>query len=252
MSSRRTGARHWPVAAASALIALLLLPSCRAGSDDNEPTGDALRKILVQHTCPCGCGSGLPGGGRDSECFGCSVGKSEASFIREGLAAGRRAIDILMDLNGSALIEVFADYTDPRLPDTWDRARRAAADLQQYRVVLRAPVVTAEARRALKLAECGRMANRYWQIRDALIEHPGPWGTDSLLALGSKSGLDRSATRHCLDEIDVEAQIDKDRQHAEQRGIRGFPTITIDRVPVADTDRMIRHAIQRSIMERSL
>jgi protein-disulfide isomerase len=157
-----------------------------------------------------------------------------------------------MDLNQSALIEIFADYTDPRLPDTWSRAQRAAAEFQQHRVVLRAPVTSAEARSALALAECGRMANRYWQIRDALIEHSGPWGAEALLALGAAAGLDRNATRHCLDEIDVEAQVDKDRQHAEQRGIRSFPTISIDRNSVANTDRAIRQAIRQSIMERSL
>jgi hypothetical protein len=252
VKSRRSRTRRWPVSIVSGLIALLLLASCRAGSEDHETSGEALRKLLAQHTCPCGCGSRLPGGGKDPECFGCSVGKSEASFIREELAAGRRPIDIAMDLNDSALIEIFADYTDAQLPDTWSRTQRAAAELQQHRVVLRAPGVSAEARRALQLAECARMANRYWQIRDALIEHSGPWGAEALLALGAAAGLDRNATRHCLDEIEVGAQLDKDRQHAEQRGIRSFPTISIDRTAVEDTDRAIRRAIRQSMLEKSL
>ena len=244
--------RRWPVASVSGLMAVLLLPSCPAGSDGHEPTRDALRKLLTQHTCPCGCGNRLPGGGRDPECFGCSVGKSEVSFIRERLAAGRRPIDIMMDLNEPVLIEIFADYTDPRLRDTWSRATRVAAEFQQHRVVLRAPGASAEARRTLGLVECARMANRFWQIRDALIEYSGPWGVDSLLALGAAAGLDHNATRLCLDQIELRAQLDKDRQHAEQRGIRSFPAISIDRRSVADTDHAIRRAIRQSILENSL
>ena len=249
---RWNGTRRWPGAAVSGLMALLLLPSSHAGSEDHEPAGDALRKLLAQHTCPCGCGNKLPGGGRDLECFGCSVGKSEASFIREGLAAGRRPIDIMMDLNEPALIEIFADYTDPRLPDTWSRAKRSAAEFEQHRVVLRTPGASDEARRALALAECARMANRFWRIRDALIEHSGPWGADSLLTVGAAAGLDRNATRLCLDKIEIGAQLDKDRQHAEQRGIRSFPAISINRESVADTDRAIRRAIHQAIVEKSL
>jgi hypothetical protein len=233
-------------------MAVLLLPSDPAGSEGHEPTRDVLRKLLAQHTCPCGCGNQLPGGGRDPECFGCSVGKSEASFIREGLAAGRRPIDIMMDLNEPVLIEIFADYTDPGLPDTWSRAKRSAEEFQQHRVVLRAPGASAEARRALELAECARVANRFWRVRDALIEHSGPWGADSLLDLSAAAGLDRNATRLCLDKIEVGAQLEKDRQHAEQRGIRSFPAISVDRTPVADQDRAIRRAVRRAILEKSL
>jgi len=158
----------------------------------------------------------------------------------------------MMDLNEPVLIEVFADYTDPRLPDTWSRAKRIATEFQQHRVVLRAPGVSAESRRALKLAACASIANRFWRIRDALIEHSGPWGADSLLALGASAGLDRNATRLCLDKIDVGAQLDKDRQHAKQRGIRIFPTISVGRTRVADTDDAIRSAIRQSILEKSL
>jgi protein-disulfide isomerase len=158
----------------------------------------------------------------------------------------------MMDLNDPVLIEIFADYTDPRLPDTWSRTMRVAAEFQHHRVVLRAPGASAEARRTLELAECARMANRFWQIRDALIEHSGPWGLDSLLAVGAAAGLDRNATRLCLGKIEVGAQLDKDRQHAEQRGILSFPAISIDRTSVADTDDAIRRAIRQSIMENSL
>ncbi len=66
------------------------------------------------------------------------------------------------------------------------------------------------------------------------------------------AGLDRHATRLCLDKIEIGAQLDKDRQHAEQRGIRSFPAISINRESVADTDRAIRRAIHQAIVEKSL
>jgi hypothetical protein len=50
----------------------------------------------------------------------------------------------------------------------------------------------------------------------------------------------------------VGAQLDKDRQHVEQRGIRSFPTVSIDRAPVENTDRAIRRAIRQSMLEKSL
>ena len=79
--------RGWPIASAAGLMALLLY-SPHAGSEDHEPTDAALQQLLAQHSCPCGCETRLPGGGRHPECFGCSVGKTEATFIREGIAAG--------------------------------------------------------------------------------------------------------------------------------------------------------------------
>ncbi len=94
--------------------------------------------------------------------------------------------------------------------------------------------------------------SEFWRIRDTLIAYSGPWGADSLLALGAAAGLDRDATRHCLDKIEIGAQLDKDRQHAEQRGIRSFPAISIDRRSVANTDHAIRRAIRQSILENSL
>ena len=157
-----------------------------------------------------------------------------------------------MDLNDPVLIEVFADYTNPELPETWKRVQGIAAEFGNHRVVLRSTAETTSARHAVQLAECARIPNRFSRVQGALIEHPGPWELDPLLDLASEKGLDRNATRSCFDEIDVTNQIDKDRQHARERSIPSFPAVSIDREMVSDTVPAIRLAIRRAMVEKSL
>ena len=115
-----------------------------------------------------------------TSCFGCSVGKAEVTFIRESLASGRSLSEILIALRELVLVEVFADYTDPRLSEIWQRARRVARDLGQHRVVLRAPGFGENARRALAMAECARGSGQFTRVQSALIAHPGPWDEASV------------------------------------------------------------------------
>lgn len=246
-----SGPRFALAVCASVALLLATSPSAQAVEAELTSRDDELQRILSNHQCPCGCGTALPGGGRAHACFGCSVAKAEVSFIRESLAEGRSTLDIVMSLNESVLIEVFADYTDPKLAATWKRARRVAIELDQHRVVLRAPAATTEARFALELVECARRVQRFSLVRDALIEHAGPWKPEALLALAESLGLERVATRQCLESIDLTSQIAKDRQHAEQRRITRFPTVSVNRELVFDTEEAIRTAVRRVVLEKS-
>jgi hypothetical protein len=240
------------------LLALWLVSS---GAHPGAVPGDAasprsqqetLRRLVAGQFCPCGCGSHLPGSTQSPACFGCSVGKAEVSFIRENLAAGRAPGQILLDLQDPVLVEVFADYGDPALPQTWRRAKRAADAFEQHRVVMRPPVRSAAARRALALAECARAVGRFTPLQQALIRHPGPWDEDTLVQVAVEQGLSGDPTRACLQRIDLTGQVAKDREHAAERGIRSFPTVTVNRQIISITDTALREAIRRVLLEQSL
>ncbi len=234
------------VAGASLLLALAVWWT--ASPADPE----IARDLIAQGRCHCGCGRSLPNSPGRPACFGCSVGKAEITYILESLAAGRSANQILLDLQEPVLVEVFADYTDPELPETWQRARRAADEAHQHRVVLRTPGLSAEGRRALELAECGRERGQFSQLQAALIEHRAPWDDATLLELAGQAGLSPGALRACLERIDVEAQLAKDREHVSLRNIEAFPALCVNRKLVPNTGSALRAAIRRALLEGSI
>lgn len=252
MTSHLSTARIAAVLLAVAGFGGAIAVSAPAAEPEAISQKSRLHDILSNHTCPCGCGNALPGGDREPACFGCSVAKAEVSFIRESLANGHSTIEIVMALAEPALIEIFADYTDPRLAATWKRAQRIASEFDQHRVVLRTPVRTVEARRALELAECARRFHRFSTVRDALVEYSGPWDSEALLAFAEEHGLGRDATRQCVGSVDVANQITKDRRHAETRRVRRFPAVSVNRTPVVDSEESIREAVRKVVMEKSL
>jgi protein-disulfide isomerase len=235
--------------AAATLVGAIEL--ARAAGPQATSSEERLHKIISNHSCPCGCGNALPGGDRPLACFGCSVAKAEISFIRESLAGGLSTIEIVMALSDPALIEVFSDYTNPQLGATWKRAKRIASEFDQHRVVLRTPARTAAARRALELVECARKFHRFSSVRDALIEHSGPWDTDTLLSFAEQQGLARDPTRQCLGDIEVSDQIAKDRQHIDERKIRRFPAVSVNRTLVVDSPEAIRSEIRKVLLGNS-
>ena len=97
----------------------LALPGSSANAAAASPPPSLTRedsvfaaKIISDHLCPCGCGNFLPGSSKARTCFGCSVGKAEVARLDEGLAADRSRVDLLLELQESVIIDVFADYSD--------------------------------------------------------------------------------------------------------------------------------------------
>ena len=242
------------------LLALLFgaasLAAALAGASGGTPgsatQARAIRALFEEVRCPCGCGNYLPGSSNRPACFGCSVGKAELEYIAEGLAAGRTAKQLLLELARPVLVNVFADYTDPELPETWTRAKRVAAELHQHRVALRAPARSPDARRAVALVECARGSGGFFRVQEALIRHRGPWDDATLLEVASAAGLERDRLESCLDTRDVAAQIAKDRAHATERGIASLPAVSVNRAVVPDTDAALRRAIQKAMLENSI
>lgn len=210
------------------------------------------RAIISDHFCPCQCGTHLPGSDRGPACFGCSVGKAEVTFIRESIAAGRTLREVLVALREPALIEVFADYDDPRLPEVWALAQAAAAEFQQHRVVLRPPGADDDAIRVVEFAECGRGTGRFSAWHRSLIRHHGPWDRSRLLELAQADGLGGDVMEDCLASIDVAAQVERDRSHARERGLQRLPAIMVNRVPVSIHDEALREALRQLMIDASI
>jgi protein-disulfide isomerase len=171
---------------------------------------------------------------------------------REGLAAGRKLVEVILELRELVLLDVFADYTHPALPETWARAEEAMAHYQQHRLVLRTPGASAEARRAVALAECARRSGRFGVVHRSLVDHRGPWDTGDLLDLAEHHGLARDDTSKCLVEVEVSAQIQKDFEHAAERGFSSLPGLSVNRSPVADEPTALRAAIQAVLQRESI
>ncbi len=236
------------------VISRSLYQECEAESAriDQKEIVKMAEEILAGRHCPCQCGRYLPGSSLPPACFGCSVGKAEITYVLESLEAGKKPTEIIMDLSSPVIIDVFADYTNGNISKVWKLAKRVSSELHKIRVVLRTPGSTAEARRAIKLAECARLIGHCSVIQEALINHQGPWDWDTLIKLTEHHGMDSKKIRACVDGINIDAQINKDQQHAEERGIRTYPTITINRHITANSEQAIRNAIEKVLLEQSI
>ncbi len=223
-----------------------------ATAEPTDPTAAKVERLVAGAFCACGCGNHLPGSPHAPVCFGCSVGRADLAFIQQELASGRTPTEILLELADPVLVEIFADYDDERLAEIWERARRVAGELHNHRVVLRTQARSAGARRAVALAECARLEGSFASMQRALIRHGGPWDEDSLLRLAERKGLDLASMRSCLAAVDVQPQIDKDRDQAGERGIGDRPALFVNREPVDDSDAALHRAIQSAIRAGSV
>ncbi|MGR3319101.1 MAG: DsbA family protein [Candidatus Anammoxibacter sp.] len=219
---------------------------------DQKEITEIADEILSGRFCPCQCGNYLPNSSKSPACFGCSVGKAEITHVLESLEAGRKPLSVSMELMTPVIIEVFADYTNKDISQIWNLVKRVSNELHQTRVVLRTPGFTLEGRRAIKLAECARLNGKFNIIQAALIDHQGPWDWKTLANLASQNRYNVEQIEACIDVIDVKAQIAKDLQHAKERNIRIYPTITVNRQTIPNTAYAIRKSIEKIILENSI
>lgn len=235
----------------SVLSAQVPSPLPRDSSSHDAAAGVA-GKLLSDKHCPCQCGNFLPGTDREPSCFGCSVARAEISYTFEGLDSGLTPGQVSLHLSSPVLIDVFGDYTDSLLAGIWKAARQAAGDLQQTRVVLRVQGSSHQALMAARLAECAREQGKFFKIQESLLAHQGSWDEQELMRLAAEEGLDTTQVVHCLRKLDMSAQIAKDRQHAQERAIRRFPAVTVNREPVAPTYEAIRGKIEEVLLRNSI
>ncbi|MGR3219848.1 MAG: DsbA family protein [Candidatus Anammoxibacter sp.] len=235
-------------------VSSVFTPNLKAATiiKDRKEIAEIASEILSDKLCPCQCGNYLPNNSKSPACFGCSVGKAEITHVLESLEAGRTPLSVSMDLMTPVIIEVFADYTNNDVSQIWNLVKRVSGELHQTRVVLRTPGFTLEGRRAVKLAECARLNGQFNTMQTALIDHQGPWDRETLVNLAGKNRYNVKQIEACLDILDVNAQTAKDLQHAKERNIRTYPTVTINRQKIPNTAYAIRRSIEKIILKDSI
>ncbi|MFQ5685899.1 MAG: DsbA family protein [Candidatus Scalindua sp.] len=234
-----------------------IYPECEAEEEETTTANqnefiELADEILANRKCPCQCGKYLPGSSNLPACFGCSAGKAEISYILESLESGKETGEIVMNLDSPIIIDVFADYTNPNIYKVWNLARTVSSDLHQRRVVLRPPGLTREAQRAIKIAEYARFRGNFSTIQEAMIKHNGPWDWRTLINLVAQYDQIPQQINVYINSIEIDQQIAKDQQHARERGIESYPTISINNIIVPDTDTAIRQTIEKILLEHSI
>ena len=230
-----------------------IYPECEAEEtiQQDEIIGLA-EKILTNRKCPCQCGKYLPNSPNLPACFGCSAGKAEISYVLESLESGKETDEILLNLDSPIIIDIFADYTNPNISKVWKLAKIVSFELHQRRVVLRPLGFTREAQRAIKIAEYARFPGKFSIIQEALINHNGPWDWRTLIDLVARYVQIPQNINEYINSIEIEQQIAKNHQHARERGIDSYPTITINNIIVPDTDTAIRQTIEKILLKHSI
>jgi predicted DsbA family dithiol-disulfide isomerase len=112
--------------------------------------------------------------------------------------------------------------------------------------------LTREAQRAIKIAEYARFNGKFSIIQEALINHNGPWDWRILIDLVAQYDQIPEQINVYINSIEIEQQIAKDQQHARERGIESYPTITINNIIVLATDTAIRQTIEKILLEHSI
>jgi hypothetical protein len=230
-----------------------IYPECEAVETiQQDEVIELVNEVLANRKCPCQCGKYLPGSPNLPACFGCSAGKAEISYVLESLESGKETTEIMMDLDSPIIVDVFADYTDPNVPKLWNVAKTVSSELHQRRVVLRPPGLTREAQRAIRIAEYARFKGKFSIIQEALINHSGPWDWRTLIDLVAKYDQIPQNINEYINSIEIDPQIAKDQEHARERGIESYPTITINNIIVPATDTAIRQTIEKILLEHSI
>jgi hypothetical protein len=109
-----------------------------------------------------------------------------------------------------------------------------------------------EAQRAIKIAEYARFNGKFSIIQEAMINHNGPWDWRTLINLVTRYDQVPQNITEYINSIEIEQQIAKDQQHAKERGIESYPTITINNIIVSGTDTAIHQAIEKILLEHSI
>ena len=104
----------------------------------------------------------------------------------------------------------------------------------------------------MELAECARRSRGFARVQAALIAYSGPWDTESLLRLAEEQGLEPGAMRSCLEQVDVAAQLAKDREVVSMRKIETFPALCVNRKVIPDAADALRGAIRDILLESSI
>ena len=99
------------------------------------------------------------------------------------------------------------------------------------------PYLGRESRRAAVAARAAQEQGRFWEYHDVLFENQkgennGAFSDDNLVAFAEKAGLDVERFEATLESGEYEEVVDKDFREAQDAGIQGTPSFTINGQPL--------------------
>lgn len=106
------------------------------------------------------------------------------------------------------------------------------------------------AQKAAEAARCAGDQNKFWELRDRLINNSANLSQDAILKMAQADSLDMTAFRACLDADKHKAEIQKDAIDASALGISGTPSFVIGKTSkgTLDGDRLVG-AVATSVFE---
>jgi protein-disulfide isomerase len=99
------------------------------------------------------------------------------------------------------------------------------------------PYLGRESRRAAVAARAAQEQGRFWEYHDVLFENQkgennGAFSDDNLVAFAEKAGLDVERFEATLESGEYEEVVGKDFREAQDAGIQGTPSFTINGQPL--------------------
>jgi protein-disulfide isomerase len=99
------------------------------------------------------------------------------------------------------------------------------------------PYLGRESRRAAVAARAAQEQGRFWEYHDVLFENQkgennGAFSDENLVAFAEKAGLDVERFEATLESGEYEEVVDKDFREAQDAGIQGTPSFTINGQPL--------------------
>jgi NhaA family Na+:H+ antiporter len=135
---------------------------------------------------------------------------------------------------GRSAVLVYGDYLCPycqRLKSVVERLRKTLGDRMTY-AYRHFPNerIHPGAEFAARAAEAAGRQGRFWEMHDALYEHPRPLTEAAILEIAGSLGLDGARFRKDLDDKRLAAHVADDLGDGRRNGVTGTPTIFIDGV----------------------
>jgi protein-disulfide isomerase len=111
----------------------------------------------------------------------------------------------------------------------------------------------ANAEKAAEAAWCAGEQNKYWELRDAMIDNSSDLSPDAIVKYAQANGLDMASFKACAQSRKYKAEIEKDMADAGAVGISATPSFVIGRITrdALDGDRVVG-AVPQSVFETEI
>lgn len=111
----------------------------------------------------------------------------------------------------------------------------------------------ANAQKAAEAAWCAGEQNKYWELRDTMINNAADLSSDAIVKYAQTDGLDIASFKACANADKYKGQIQKDRADASTVGISATPSFVIGKTATdaLDGDRVVG-ALPESVFETEI